>query len=208
MLSLPSIEVLEYCLKRNQQNIGPLNILFPPSIQCLEKINQLLIKLIDEIMKNPGIVRFPNLTANIRKEITNNILRGRQDICSQHLKDLIKIEENYIWTDDQKFSDDLQKLYQNIKPNKIDHATIRSLINSYFETVKRSLMDRVPKEIMYYFISMVEKDINESLFEKIMKSAPISKLIEESPQIAEKRKRLTEQKIQLTSIKNMIESYN
>jgi len=214
MLSLPSIEVLEYCLKKTPQNKGtshisdgPINIFCSPSLQCLEKINQLSIKLIDEIIKKPGITRFPNLTATIKKEIINGILRVRQESCSQQIKNLIKIEENYIWTDDHKFLDDLHKLYQNVKPNKIDNNIIRSLINSYFETVKRNLMDRVPKEIMYHFISLIENDINDILFEKIIKSTTISKLIEESPAIADKRKKLTEQKAQLTVIKNMIELY-
>lgn len=213
MLSLPSIEVLEYCLKKpqnpqdktlNNAQHGPLNIFYQPSILCLERIAQLLTTMVDDLTKKTGLIRFPNLVNSIKKEMINNIFQTHQAKSVFQIKNLINIEENYIWTDDSKFMEELQKLYQTIKPNKIDTLTIRLLINSYFETVKKNITDRVPKEIMYHFITMIENDVYETLADKILKNGPINKLLEESPQIAEKRKKLTEQKQQINSIKNLL----
>ncbi len=209
MLSLPSIEVLEYCLKNvnPQSHKSPIQVFIQPSIGVLETINQLLIQLIDDVAQETQIFRFTNFSNVVKKELTGHIYQTFHKVCSERILDLIRVEENYIWTDDTKFQDELQKLYQNLKPGQINYGLIRTLINGYFDTVKRNLMDRVPKEIMYHFVRQIETEVSHTLFDRVHKSLPMVKLLEESPQIADQRKVLVEKKHQLHSIKTLIASY-
>ena len=206
MLSLPSIDVLEYCLKKihTDANVTPIEIFCAPSAQCLEKVSQLLLELVDKLIKSTQIGRFPVLSSSIKKEITSAILQQHHSYCLLQIKNLIKIEENYIWSDDLQFLSELQKFHQTIKPGKIDYNIVRCLINGYFETIKKNLQDRVPKEIMYHYVTMVENDICEKLSDKIIKSLSHSKLLEESGNISEKRKKLNEQKNQIATIKALL----
>ena len=106
--------------------------------------------------------------------------------------------------DDAKFMAELEKLYQNLKPNKVDFTLIRLLINSYFDTIKRNLSDRIPKEIMYHFVNKSQIEVGNTLYDRVQKSGPIVKLLEESPHIAERRRKLVEQRNQLLSVKSII----
>lgn len=204
MLSIPSIEVIEYCLKSKGYIHGPIHNMYQPSINCLEAINQLIIDLIDELLKNSMFTRFPNLMSAIKKEIVGCILNPKNQHCVTQIKNIIDIEENYIWTEEPQFSDQLHKLYATMKPGSINYAAMRTLINSYFDTVKKSISDRVPKEIMLHYIRCMENDISETLFDKLTRSpVPIAKLLEEPPHIAEKRRKLNEQKAQITNVKSL-----
>ena len=116
--------------------------------------------------------------------------------------DLIDVEENYIWTDNPKFMKELAQLYKNLKPNDLDTNLLRALINSYFDTVKDSLMNSVPKTIMWFLVKSSERDLYGSIFEKIVRSAgSLDKLLEENPQVAHRRRILTAQKSQITAAK-------
>lgn len=202
MLSIPSIEVIEYCLKKKTHINGPIHNMYQPSLVCLQSIHDLIISLMDELLKNPLFLRFPNLITIIKKEIINNVLNIKHQHCISQIKNIINIEENYIWTDETQFSDQLHKLYVNMKPGTINYASLRTLINSYYDTVKKSVSDRVPKEIMLHYIRSLENEISETLFDKLIKF-PVTKLLEEPPLIAEKRRKLTEQKNQITHVKNL-----
>lgn len=209
MLSLPSIEVLEYCLKKTkigQAGHSPLNVFTSPSIEVLEKTTLLLSQLVDDVAKETNIDRFAVLTGVIKKELIGNIYSLYQNQCADNIRDLIKIEENYIWTDDAKFLEELQKLYQNLKPNKVDFNLIRVLISNYFNTVQRNLMDRVPKEIMFHFVTKTQTEVHNTLYDRVQKSGPVVKLLEESPQIAERRRKLVEQRNQVNAVKSIITS--
>jgi predicted GTPase len=214
MPSVPSIEVLEYFFKRktgdhitNSNTLGPIHMFSEPSIECLKKIRHLLEKLTDELVQKTQILRFPNLSNLIKKEITHNILHEQQAKCAKKINSLIKIEENYIWSEDQQFQTEFQKFYQNIKPGAPDYKALQSLINSYFDTVKKNLMDRVPKEIMYYFVNQIEDTICGTLFDRIIRLSSISKILEESSVMSDRRRKLNDQRAQIIAIKNLLSPY-
>lgn len=210
MLSLPSIEVLEYCLKKQQSNQnspgGPIGSLEPLSKNCSNLIKDLLISLMNVLLKDEEIMRFPHLVSQIKREITTNIIYPQKELINSQIDDLVKIEENYIWTDEEDFKEELKKLYQNIKPGQIDNSVFRNLINSYFTTVKKNMADRVPKMIMYYLVTNTENAIYSTLFERIIQKKTLSELLEESPNISEKRKRLEKQKAQIDAAKALLEN--
>jgi len=206
MTSLPSIEILEYCLKASQSHESPMAMFRQPSVACLEKVTALLTRLVEDVSKEAQISRFANLTNAVKRELTTNIFNRCHQKCLEQIQNLIRIEENYIWTDDMSFQAELGKLYQNLKPNAIDYNAIRSLINGYFDVAKRNIGDRFPKELMLHYLKTVEDEVCESLFDKLTKAQQIGKLLEESPQIADRRRKLTEQKKQLVAIRTLIET--
>jgi hypothetical protein len=61
-------------------------------------------------------------------------------------------------------------------------VTLANYDNNVENYMKRSII------FLDMWIFMIENDINEVLFEKIIKSIPISKLIEESPRVWGKEK--------------------
>jgi GTP-binding protein EngB required for normal cell division len=237
MLSLPSIEVLEYCLTTPHRHAtggssgnentaqtqpeSPLCSFLPCATQCLDQVQSLLGGLIDELTnsRETQIGRFSHLSSTIKREILVGIMQKHHSLCQKQLQNLIRIEENYIWTDDATFQSELQKLYQTIKPNQLDHKSLSGLIGNYYDCVRRNLMDRVPKEIMWHYVTMVEREITETIFDRVtnpkllgLKTDSTSEtsknylinLLEESAQVSDRRKRIREQLSQVTALKTLI----
>ncbi|KAG0420382.1 Vacuolar protein sorting-associated protein 1 [Dictyocoela roeselum] len=74
-----------------------------------------------------------------------------------------------------------------------EHAEIeiiKSLVISYFEIIKKIVVDQVPKAIMTEFVYRSEQMIQETLFKDIYENPTVEKLLEENKDIEDTRKRL------------------
>lgn len=197
------VEVLECCLKDNVKR--PINTLLTPSLECLEKIHLEILDSVDQIFKKDSISRFNPLINSIREEV-NKILNDNILPANQQIKEKILIEENYIWTDDEKFLLKLNDILPKNSLNKMEPSIIRELLSAYFETIVKNIADQIPKIIMYYFINNTEKDIYVKLF-NIMSNKNVSELLSESSDIAVKRKNLNESLQKIISAINLIKSF-
>lgn len=65
---------------------------------------------------------------------------------------------------------------------------IKLLITSYFNIVKRTMVDMVPKAVMLNLVRRSQRDMQQELLEKLYKTDKFNKLLEESQQTVERRK--------------------
>jgi len=71
---------------------------------------------------------------------------------------------------------------------KVEISLVKILIKSYFDIVKKSILDAVPKAIMLLLVNHVKKKLQAELVYKLYNESQFHDLLRESPHIAQKRK--------------------
>lgn len=66
--------------------------------------------------------------------------------------------------------------------------TLERLIRSYFLIVRKNIQDSVPKAIMHFLVNYVKDNLQSELVSHLYKPEEIDKLLEESEQIAARRR--------------------
>eukprot|EP01129_Flabellula_baltica_P011241 TRINITY_DN4876_c0_g1_i1.p1 TRINITY_DN4876_c0_g1~~TRINITY_DN4876_c0_g1_i1.p1 ORF type:complete len:717 (+),score=179.00 TRINITY_DN4876_c0_g1_i1:14-2164(+) len=66
---------------------------------------------------------------------------------------------------------------------------IEQLLRSYFEIVRKNIVDTIPKAIIHYLVNKSQTTIQNSLVAKLYKDTFIDELLSESPEIVQRRKR-------------------
>lgn len=197
--STPTIEVLENCLKDNK--ISPFDSLLPLSKKCVLDINNELTDLLDKILSDNFINRFSKLAQLLKQDIIKEILMKNQETTLKKLEELINIEKNYIWTDDERF---INSLKTNDK--KIDNTiSLRILCSEYFNSVKYIMQHNIPKYIMLFLVKNSEERLQSLLFSKTQNKTYLDLLIEEPIQ-NEKRNKYNSYKIKLQDARTVLES--
>lgn len=198
--STPTIEVLENCLKDNK--ISPFDSLIPISNKCVTDICNELSELIEKILKHNYINRFTKLTTSLKQDVLTEILIKNQEITIQKISEIIDIEKNYIWTDDNSFRNCL-----NTNNSKIDNASsLRLLCNEYFNSIKYIMQHNIPKYIMLFLVKKSEEELHNLLFEKTNQKEYLEFLIEDPIQ-NEKRIKYTTYKQKLFEARTVLETY-
>ncbi|EDV29743.1 uncharacterized protein TRIADDRAFT_20368 [Trichoplax adhaerens] len=72
---------------------------------------------------------------------------------------------------------------------RVDAELIKRLIRTYYDIVKKSIQDSVPKGIMHFLVNNVKKHLQSLLVERLYIKEEITELMEESPHVIEKRNR-------------------
>jgi dynamin 1-like protein len=208
---IPPVEVLEKCIM--DINTKPVQHMLKPSLLCSSNIQKLLMELIDILIGEMGINRFPNLTKDVKNILINNLLKECTKATNNKIKEALQIEENYVWTDDDDF---LQKLYHisNNKekeielsiPNKPDLEYIRNILVSYYETIKKTIMNNIPKIVMTFLIKYTQQNINSCLFQHI-NTENIDLLLKEDEKTETKREDLINKLNTIQSAKSLLNSY-
>lgn len=70
----------------------------------------------------------------------------------------------------------------------IETEIIKSLIYSYFNIVKRNIQDAVPKAIMFFLVNHSRNNLQTELVSTLYKEDMFDDLLQEDPDVAEKRK--------------------
>ena len=120
------------------------------------------------------------------------------------IKNIIEMEEKYIWTDDELFLDTINQI---LKSNNdfTSPDNIRKLLETYFKCTEKNINNNIPKIIMMFLVKKTEEDLSSVIFENILKS-DISKLIEEENDVKELRDKYSQQLEKLNSAKKYIEN--
>jgi len=71
---------------------------------------------------------------------------------------------------------------------KVEISLVKILIKSYFDIVKKNILDAVPKAIMLLLVNHVKKKLQAHLVYKLYNENQFNDLLTESPHIAQKRK--------------------
>lgn len=197
--SIFSIEILEKGIREYKY----IQLLKEPCFRLITDVSFLLIELTSKILADKEFSRFPKLVEILEGKIETMINR-QQETLKNNVLNLINIEENYIWTENKVFLENLKKMFKEYKnPNDIN--IIRSLINQYFNTVKFTFCDQIPKMTMYHLVSNIEKKIYTNLFEITSKDEIfIATILEEPGEIGEQRAKLDKFRTKLNRAKKLL----
>ena len=196
---LPPIEFLESCIL--DQNKNPFNSMIELSTKCLENIYIIILDLVNCILSNENLIRFKKIHIKIKDTIIKSIQTEKTNTINK-IKDLIEIEKNYIWTDDNEFKKNLQNLFSK---NKIDNEILRNILNEYFNSIKKIIKHIIPKTIMYFFVNNFSKNLRHILCEKIQ-NKDFYELLEESKDSKKKKSNLLEYKTRIETAKELLDS--
>jgi dynamin 1-like protein len=196
-ISISAIEVLEQMMK-DRQHI-PLKKLENIANQYTEKIMNSMNELLIILIKEMKIDRFPQFSKFIQQVILNDVLLQNIKITNDMISHEIHSQENYIWTDNPKFLQEIQKKIST------DIDQIRNVANTYYNCILEVLQDVIPKKIVYFLIQASEKSFSHMLYDKV-KSQNISTLLQEYDEIHIQRQTLDKIIKELQTSKQMIES--
>jgi len=200
--SLFSIDILE----KGIHQYKPIQLLRSPCFKLITDISSLLTELCRKILEDKEFSRFPKFAQILENKI-ENMVNKQQEILKETVLNLIKIEENYIWTENKCFLDNLKKMFRECK-NQTDINIIRSLLDQYFNTVKYTFCDQIPKMSMFYLVSNIEREIYRDLFEITAKDENyIANILEEPGTIGQQRNKLDKFKNKLIQAKKLLSNY-
>lgn len=198
------LEIIETCL--TDRTLQPLGKLVEPSQHCLQECVDLLQQLLYDMMDQPALKKYPHLIKSLRTVIVNDIFVPCYQTALVRVKELIKSEEAYIWTDHPEFHRVMRSDFSTIinATGEYDIAKLKHVLHEYYKTVVQTLSDSMPKCIVYHLIQSVTHQVNVILFEKIV-GGDVNVLLEEFPEIEQRRKELEQGKKELQDIKKRIE---
>ena len=75
---------------------------------------------------------------------------------------------------------------------RIETEIIKSLIESYFNIVRKNFLDMVPKTIMYFLVNHSKDSIQNELVSELYKENEIADLLRETDDVAQRRRTCAE----------------
>lgn len=197
--SLFSIDILEKGIRQYKH----IQCLKDPSFKLITDSSFILIELTAKVLNDKQFSRFPKLVELLKDKIEYMINR-QQEILKENVLNFISIEENYIWTENKVFLENLKKMFKECK-DQTDIKIIRNLLDQYFNTVKYTFCDQIPKMTMFYLISNMERQIYTNLFEITAKDENfIINLLKEPGIIGQQRTKLDKFKNKLIQAKKIL----
>ena len=194
---LSTIEILEKCLLDNDLNI--INMLKQPSLDCINNIYDLLIKILNNICKLDKLKNYKNLNKYILDKTIDLLLNYKTEIVS-NLNYFIDIEKSYIWTESEEFKNIFNEL-DSLENNSI--TNIKKIIQMYFNTLVNTFENIIPKLIMYNIIKKSQYNLSTYLSNNLI-NENILYLLEEDDSISKKRIDLLNQKKYNFEIKQLL----
>ena len=192
----PPVEVLEQMLK--DPNLKPFNYILKPSHKCSQDIMAELTELLDVLIKDLGISRFPKFSKLISVTVLNNVfLEGISKLYTV-IEEEIACQENYIWTNETNF---LNILDNN---NTCNTDVMRVLATNYYKSIIYILQDTIPKKIMLYLVCFSQKKLSIELY-RLIKAENINELLTEYDEIETERASLQKTINEFSHAKKMID---
>ena len=132
----------------------PVRLLLPPCLGCLAHVHEELRELCGRLLRHAPLSRFPKLQLKLREEVEMLLDQERANTQAK-LEELISMEEAYIYTDDDKFLSELSAAVKKLV-TRLDAPLLRSILNSYYATVQRTVTNSAPKAIMLHLVRTMQ----------------------------------------------------
>lgn len=205
--STTTIGVLELCfsglhtgdVKDNTLKIEPIYIIKSPLAECIKNVQSIILDLTDSILLEDRFSRFPNLAIAIRSVITDTIIPEKYERTSNMVNDILKMEKECIWTDDDEF----RKVLQSSSSSSINES-IRNVLNAYYASIKKVLMHNVHKTIQTFFVNGIIEELTVSLLMNVLANNTEESLMKENEDKAKKRDYLLNAKSKIDRAKTVI----
>ena len=173
--------------------------MFDPSYKCVQSIMGELSELLDILVKDDGLERFPNFYKLLTQTFMNSVLMPSLNNLHKVIDEEIKCQENYVWTDNIKFIEALN----NSKDNNVE--VMKMLASNYYEAIIYVLQDIIPKKIMYHMVSFSQRELSAKLYD-VVKDKKNDELLAEYDDIHVKRTNLEKTVKELKSAQTLVQS--
>lgn len=194
---VPPVQILEACM--NDRKHRPILALQTLSMTCVDNICELLINLIREITNYDEFNHYPQLASFIMSYIIDQILGKVKNRAKEQINLQLRLEGDYIWTDNVKFHKSLAKITQEPVLNR---DSIIIFLSDYYECVKEIICHIVPKIIMSIIIRDIEGSMSAQLSQNLATEDKMS-LLKEDDEVEEQRKELNAVRNRILEIKRV-----
>ncbi|CAG9310875.1 unnamed protein product [Blepharisma stoltei] len=186
-----------------------VNLLKEPAIDAFESVKDTISALIKRI-KVDEFRRFSIFHVSVC-EISESLIEDCYKTTSEIIDDIFTMEYNYINIQhpdfmggivalakiNQKIEEEKEKIAQNYPGQKVSTPIIsdekkyvevtKLLIKSYFDIVKKTIGDMVPKAIMFFLVMKVMRTLGNHLSDKLLKDEILERTLDEGKLIPQKR---------------------
>lgn len=194
----PPIQILESCM--TDPNYRPCLLLKNPATKCVDQISSVIIDLIRSILAMDEFSQYPPLASFIMTNLVDHIISQKKMSANEVIMHNIQIQEAYIWTENAQFKESLKEITR--EPN-FKTESLRKFLESYYQSIKLTLSDVVPKIIMFHMIRFMEENIPIYLLENMGKEDKIE-LLKEDPNVDKQRKYYQDIKNRINNVKSSL----
>ncbi|KCZ79616.1 hypothetical protein H312_02989 [Anncaliia algerae PRA339] len=175
-----------------------------------------LIKIVHQITQNLALDKFPVFNDKIIQSLVN-LFKSKTETTHYLVSSFIDWNIAYIntkhpdfhqWRYSIKENESKEEVSKNEKSNKItfdpipanlkitknmseqdlaEVQTIKSLVNNYFNIIKKIVVDQIPKAIMNELVIKSEQEVQTTLFREVYEAEGVAETINESDEIKERR---------------------
>ena len=197
----PPVEIIERCLQN--PDYRPIYSFYRIINECNVNITSELINCVNKLVAGSEISRFHHLHALIKSSSLQETIHPLSNISRDHLQDMIKMQETYIWTDDPIFAKNMEKFRQS----DVDFMdNLRVLLKNYMDSISTHIQDYIPKAIMYYLVVKSTENLYANIHSNIINSKDdINKLLMEDKEIEKQRVKLMNQERELLEVQREME---
>ena len=136
----------------------------------------------------------------------SEVFMPRHSKSVERIRELIEQEETYIWTDNKEFQNIMTSEFSKIiSSDGFDIVRFKTILNEYYKTIVRNIRETVPKAIVFHLIRSCVDSMTSLLFEKVL-GGDTHVLLEEFPEIEQRRKLLEKNRKELIELKRLIET--
>lgn len=190
---IPPIQILEACM--TDQRYKPIMNLQEKSLKCVDNICELIINLIRNITSQEEFAQYPLLSSHMMNILIDEIISKVKDRTKHNINELLKNENDYIWTDSREF---IETLSQITKTNSFELNSITNFLEGYFKSIKLIIIHSVPKMIMSNVIREIENSMLSFLLQTIV--------IEEKLSLLKQDDEVEKQRLYYSDLKNRVHS--
>lgn len=151
---IPPIQILEACM--TDSRYMPIMTLQRKSIDCVDKICELVLNLLRSIALQEEFAQYSQLATHVMSSLIDIIISKAKDKTKQRITELLHNENAYIWTDSDEF---IIKLREATVNSDFNLNVMVEFLESYFNSVKYIIAHSVPKIIMSNTIREIENSM-------------------------------------------------
>lgn len=182
-----------------------LELLRDPILRILVESSKILEEAADSKIQ---IVfgKYSRLAETI-KRFFGDFLKKNFNFCRAILQNIVKCEENYIFTNDQLMhsqGDNEKARKEALSSNRLLQYELRTKVNIYFNIVVRNLRDSVPKILGRFFLQKINEGLEFNLLNRLARLNYGIDTLEENSDVADERNKLKKQYSVLTKAENLL----
>ena len=188
---IPPIQILEACM--TDQRHKPIISLQDKSLRCVDSTCELIINLLRNITLQEEFAQYPFLASHIMTNLIDEIISKAKEKTKYQINELLKNENEYIWTDSKEFITDLSNI---TKTGSFEMDLMIKFLEGYFSAIKQIVSHSVPKIIM----SNIIREIENAMLSFLLQST----VIEEKLVLLKQDEEIEKQRLYYSDLRNRV----